>query len=482
MCSDARPPARGAVARLSGIAGDASGGVYVWCTASPTRSTGDTLLNYISATGVPARQDPGLAVKNGSVKALAVGSDAHAFALLGSPGRNGLAVQRFAADLATTWASPISTYGPFEQPSAAAQVPIDITAAATATVAWREGPKVRLQRFSSQGLLWLHTVGLTMADPVKLTNDGLSGVYVAGPSGGGIVVRHILASGVEAPGSPSALPVLGLSQPRVEAISVNRAGDLTVASRDAAVPPVGMPAISQMTSLGMWKAAPLAGAPESFTAAAQDGAGGVYVLGGGGAAALLHLGDAGTTVSFRPRAALIDYGRAMTVTGYVTTDGEPLTGRRVVLRETRGGVTRVRGITTTDAIEGFYQTTVAPRANGTWEATSAGAASSPVVVRVMPNVTLTLSHLKSGARLTEILSGTVAPLHAGKRLLVQTSTASGWRTVAAGRLDGRSRYSVRWLLPYRTATYRVRTVIRAHGDHAEGVSPTATIRVVIEKG
>jgi hypothetical protein len=92
-------------------------------------------------------------------------------------------------------------------------------------------------------------------------------------------------------------------------------------------------------------------------------------------------------------------------------------------------------------------------------------------------VTLALSHTQSGERLTEVLSGAVAPRHAGKRVLVQRSTATGWRTVASGLLDRRSHYRIRWLMPYRSAVHRLRVLLPAHGDHADGVSPTAYVRV-----
>ena len=67
-------------------------------------------------------------------------------------------------------------------------------------------------------------------------------------------------------------------------------------------------------------------------------------------------------------------------------------------------------------------------------------------------------------------------------MVIQKAVGSGWRTVASGRLDSRSRYRVIWALPYKTATYKLRAVVPAHADHAEGASQTATLRVVIRKG
>lgn len=208
--------------------------------------------------------------------------------------------------------------------------------------------------------------------------------------------------------------------------------------------------------------------------------GGARLVPGAGGAHLADTGT-GTAITFRPSTTLLKYGKAVVVAGNLTDGGEPLSASTVTLRETRGGVTRNGGTATTDD-QGFYRTLVVPRFSASWGATAAGAASSPTVIRVMPKVTLALSHVMSGRRLTEIFRGTVRPAHAGRRMLVQRSTASGWRTVASGRLNRRSRYSIRWRLPYRTATYKLRAVLPAHGDHAAGASPTATVRVRIGKG
>ncbi len=187
---------------------------------------------------------------------------------------------------------------------------------------------------------------------------------------------------------------------------------------------------------------------------------------------------AGAAITFRPSATILKYGKAVIVTGYLTDGGRPLSGSTVTLRETREGVTRNGGTTTTDG-DGFYRMIVAPKFSASWRATAAGATSASAVIRVRPRVTLVLSHTTSGTRLTEIFRGSVKPAHGGRRMLVQRSTATGWRTVASGRLDGRSRYAIRWRLPYRTATYKLRAVLPAHTDHAAGISPPAKVRVRI---
>ena len=99
-----------------------------------------------------------------------------------------------------------------------------------------------------------------------------------------------------------------------------------------------------------------------------------------------------------------------------------------------------------------------------------------------PEVSIALANRQAGGGYVEIFSGVVKPAHPGSRVLVQRRSGGSWRTVAAGSLDGRSRYRVSWPLPLRSATYLFRTLLPAHADHAAGVSRTATLRVVVNAG
>jgi hypothetical protein len=488
VCTDAAVAddrGSGSTAALTGATGDGAGGVWVWCTASPTSTVngvGDTLLNHVSSTGVVARPDPGVAVAKGTVRSLAVDSVGHAVVLLGSPGRNGLAVQRYSTSGTADWAGPSTPYNPLlPPPPTTTQEPLGVTAGANALIAWREGARVKTQRFSLSGSrLWLTPGTVTMAGAVKLADDGQGGCYLTGPSGTGIVVRHLTAGGAQAAGSPSALPTLGLPDPRVDAVAADRAGDLTVAYSD--VHSAGMPGVARMTCLGVWDTASPTSIPEFFTAAAHNGAGGAYALGGGGAAELLHFAEAAASVTLRPRTQLVQYGKTVTVGGYVAGGGVPVESAEVQVRRVVSGGTAAGATDTTDA-HGYYEVSLKPKANAVWTAVASGAAREEQRIRVMPKVTLSLSHLKpAGTRLVEVFSGSVAPRHKGTRMLVQKAVGSKWRTVASGRLDSRSRYRISWRLPYRTATYKIRVVIPAHADHAEGASSPATLRVVVKKG
>jgi len=466
---------------------DGAGGVYAWCTLSPTSTTqgvGDTLLNHISAAGVLAQPAPGPLAANGTIAALAADADGHAFALLGRPGRNGLAVQRYAQALTTDWAAPISVYGAFEQPSAT-QEPIGLIATPAVTVAWREGRTVRLQRYTADGLGWVLTSAVTMTGDVKFTSDGSVGAYLVGSSPDGIVARHILGSersGAEAPWNPSTLSGLGLIQPHVDALTSNGAGDLFAAYSDGGTPS-GAAGVALLTYTGTWSQVGPVPGPQSYSTAVPDGSGGAWVAGNGSGARLWRIAGATSQLTFRPRAKLLQYGKSVTLSGYLTAaGGVPLAAGTVVNIGTIGGDKLGVKTTAQTRADGFYSKTVKPATNAVWSAAAGGTAADNVAIQVAPKVSLALSHLKAGTRLSEIFSGSVSPNHKGKRVLVQKAVGKSWKTVASGKLDSRSRYRVTWYLPYKTATYKLRVILPEHGDHAQGTSPTGTLRVKIRRG
>jgi hypothetical protein len=485
VCTDAAVaalPGAATAATLSGAAPAGDGGVYVWCAVTPTTGlsgVGDSLLNHISAGGALATTDPGIPLAKGTIAGLDTDNQGHTFVLLAPPGRNGVAVQRFSPAITPDagWSQPISPYSPLLPVPSATQQPVGIIAGTGAVIAWREGGKIKLQRYPpGGGISWvISKPTVTMSGDVRFARDGAGGFYLVGPTTGGIVARHVLSTGVEA-GPASVLSVTGLSLPRVGALTVNRAGDLFAGYSDQAIP--ASSGVGLMTCLGAWSpVGPQSLRPDLYAAAVPDGTGGAYLLGEG---ALWRVADGGTAaeLTFRPRAQLIKYGAGVHVAGYVTqADSLPAVGVGVTV--TRNGAASA-ALTTQD--DGFYTTSIAPKTNATWSASAAGASAGEIVIRVMPKLTLSLSHTTSGTRLTEILSGTVTPNHAGATVRIQKAAGAGWRTVASGRVDSRSRFRITWSLPYRTASYKLRAMLPAHADHAEGASPTASLRVVIRKG
>jgi len=491
VCSDATVTVlrgAGATAAPVQLEPDGFGGVYVRLLATPSLPSGDTLLVYVSPLGVAARPDPGLAVENGTVAGMSSDDRGHLFVLLSGPGRNGVAVQRFTPELNADadWPEPYPPYSPLVgPPPATPQTPLGIVATSGATTAWREGAKVKVQRFSTAGdRLWLRPVALSASGAPTLAGDAWGGCYLAGTSADGLRVQHIAWNGVPVGDPDGSVLRLGLADPRVDDVSWNGAGDLAVAYGDG----TASAGVARMTYVGTWSSPALSPVPTVLGALGADGAGGAYALGEGADARLWRLGEAGVALTFRPRASAIVFGEKVGVAGYLTAAGVPLADSRVEVRWTdAGGVTKTAATATTDG-DGFYQATIAPEATVAWTAAAAGPAGETIVseafldLQVAPDVSIALADRKLSGAYVEIFSGAVKPAHAGSRVLVQRRRGNSWRTVATGSLDDRSRYRVSWPLPLRSATYLFRTLIPAHADHAAGVSPSARLRVVLNAG
>ncbi|GEM_PF-1095468 len=489
VCSDAvvtalRGP--GAAAAPVQLEPDGFGGVYVRLLATPSLASGDTLLAYVSPLGESALPNPGLAVGKGSVADMSCDDLGHLCVLLSAPGRSGVAAQRFAPDLKADWSEPFSPYNPLlAPPPATPQTPLGIVAAAAATIAWREGGTVKVQRFSAGGIRsWLRPAAVSASGAPLLAADAWGGCYLAEASGGGLRVQHIAEDGapVGDPGG-SVLP-LSLAGADVIDLSWNRAGDLAVAYGDGAA----SAGVARMTYLGTWTSPALSPVPTGLGALGGDGAGGDYALGESTGARLWRLGESGAALTLRPRASALVYGEKVGVAGYLTAAGVPLAGKSVEVRSTNAdGVTKTAATATTNG-QGFYAATIAPEATAAWTAAADGPAGETIVsetfsdLRVAPEVSISLASHKAGGGYVEIFSGAVKPAHAGSRVLVQQRSGSSWRTLASGTLDGRSRYRVSWPLPLRTATYFFRTLLPAGAGDEAGVSPTARLRVVLNGG
>ncbi len=486
VCTDAQAAALrgvpGATVDPAGIAADGQGGAYIWCTVSPAPTTGGyTLLNHVSATGELATSTPEMKAVERTVVTLDSDDAGHAFVLL-TRGSD-VMVDRLTPTLASDWNGARDPYLIHPVP-APAQTALDLVASDGAVLSWREGAKVKLARFQADGdRLWINPPSVSVTGAVKLAADGSGGAYVAGVTDDGLFVRHVLSSGREAPWGGSSRLGLGLTHPRVDALTTNGAGDLFVAY--SSVVSVGKPGIALLTYTGGWSdVGPTGASPEWYSGAAPDGSGGAYVMGGGGGAVLWRIAGAGPQVTLRPRAQVVECGQKVTLAGYATSaGGVPMAGATILIRRVTAAGMVTAGSTTATA-GGYFASTIRPTSNATYMATAGGTESARVAIKVATRVRLdTLSHLKpQGTRLIEIFTGAVTPRHAGQRVVIQKAVGSKWRTVASGRVDSRSRFRVVWALPYKTATYKLRAAVPAHADHAEGVSQAATLRVVIKKG
>ena len=62
---------------------------------------------------------------------------------------------------------------------------------------------------------------------------------------------------------------------------------------------------------------------------------------------------------------------------------------------------------------------------------------------------------------------------------MQRQQGASWRSLKSATLDASSSYKASWRVPLETATYVLRTVLPAHGDHAEGASRPVRLKVVV---
>jgi hypothetical protein len=193
----------------------------------------------------------------------------------------------------------------------------------------------------------------------------------------------------------------------------------------------------------------------------------------------------GNAVTIAAAPASVLFGRATTITGQVTGDGNA--GVQVTLQSqpappaTTTGFTDVVS-TTTDA-NGNYSFTQLPLVNTQYqaEAKASPKVMSPVVtvnVRIAVSLKLSDATPKRGKRVR--FSGNVKPAHDGVAALIQRRAKTGKfvtvakATLAASKTAGQSRYSKRVRIK-RSGVYRVR--VPADTDHARGTSRKRKIRV-----
>lgn len=192
----------------------------------------------------------------------------------------------------------------------------------------------------------------------------------------------------------------------------------------------------------------------------------------------------GNAVTLAANPAAVTFGRATTLAGQVTGNGNA--GVEVTLQSrpvsaTPGAFTNV-ATATTDA-SGNYTFAQTPLVNTEYqvEAKASPKVTSPVVrVNVRFAVTRRVSD-KTPKRGTRVrFSGVVKPAHDGAVVLIQRRAKTGkFRTVAkptlkASKIAGQSRYSKRLRIRH-SGVYRVR--VPADASHARGTSRKVKIRV-----
>jgi hypothetical protein len=458
---------------------DGRGGAYLLLSVTPSSPSGDSLLAHVTATGQLAVPDPGAAVAKGTAAFAAADDEGHLCVLLTGPGRSGVALQRYSPELTADWVQPVGPYNPLAGPPlAAAQTPLGLGTSTVSWMAWREGDSVLTQRFGQEGdRLWLRPVAVKAAAGALVAGDGAGGIYVASASGTKLSSAHILFDG-SAGGAPAESSFeTGRPGLRLDAACSDESGDLDVAFSSSSG---GDGRVAEMTCLGAWTAPTLSPPAAPFAALADDGFGGAYALGEGDGARLWRLGAPGGALTLRPRAAALTYGDRLAVSGYFTLDGAPLDGAAVQLTPSTGTAPLA---TLTDA-GGFYETGFKPDASATWTAAAQApgggtVTSAAVTVTVAPKVSLALATRRAGAGYVTVFSGEVDPAHSGVAVVVQRQQGASWRSLKSATLDASSAYKASWKVPLKTATYVFRTVLPAHGDHAQGVSRPVRLKVVV---
>jgi hypothetical protein len=193
----------------------------------------------------------------------------------------------------------------------------------------------------------------------------------------------------------------------------------------------------------------------------------------------------GTSVSLSGSPAAIPYGGAARMTGRLlySHNHAGVPGEDVFLYG------RVHGSSSWEYIadqptrsDGSYGFVLYPRVSADYEiyfygdTNRFGTTAGPVVVTVAPKVSATLNRTRGPLGTTFVLTATVAPRHAGQRVLIQRYLRGGWHTIATRVLNSSSKasFSVR---PGTRGTYDYRVVKPADSDHAPATSRTVTLTV-----
>jgi len=183
-------------------------------------------------------------------------------------------------------------------------------------------------------------------------------------------------------------------------------------------------------------------------------------------------------LTIKSSAGAVTFGRTVTLSG--TTKNIPA-GTTVELQQNPypyAGFKPVGMTAVVDPSGNWSIAGVAPQAHTQYKVlakTSPPTESSAVFVRARLRVSFRVSDStpRKGQRVR--FSGRVSPAHAGKPVLIQKKTATGYRTVTRATLSSKSTYSKRVRIRSR-GTYRV-VAESADQDHDNGTSRARTLRV-----
>ena len=469
VMSDAEAATAGGVASATVAAGgvgvDSAGGFYVTATATAS-SISFGLIDHVNAAGALQLAAPGKVLPS-AIAAVAVDTADHAFVLLQS---TVVAVQRFSPALAADWHAVTL--------SATGGTALALNATSRATILWSQGGRYWLQRFSAAGkrVLPRPTTMAGGGHDASAAADGAGGTWVSDAVARGLRLRHVDAVGrFVGAGSAGKIVPLGLVAPSVGRPQTNRAGDLFVPYAGQ-VSGAARAGVARFAYTAVTTSVALTSSAAEPPLVSLDGAGGAFAAWRGvGSGMIARLGYAGRSLTCEPTATTLSYGSGITFSGYALSGPFVAPGARVTLRRRFGTGRWVTVASSTTSSEGFYAITVVPRTNCRWLAiaTLAGhsTASVPVSVGVRVRVGIAVTRVRAGV----LVSGSVAPGHAGATVSLQRLVGAHWTTIARLRLDRASAYRYTWRLPRRSVTARFRAVFPAHADNLGNDSATATV-------
>jgi hypothetical protein len=199
------------------------------------------------------------------------------------------------------------------------------------------------------------------------------------------------------------------------------------------------------------------------------------------------LGIEATELSLVVSPLTLDYGGGTLLSGSLTSSGEPLSGRTVILEQRPVGSSAftpvLDGGRTTDADGNFSLAGVKVEKNTDYRARFAGEASTGLLPatslnrRVNVEVLVSLSTARNKLKLgrSQAISGSVSPAHTGsvKLIIERNGRRLATRTVSLTNTGYSFTYK-----PTRTGTYAVFARYGGDSDHLGGTSEKRTFKVI----
>jgi hypothetical protein len=166
-------------------------------------------------------------------------------------------------------------------------------------------------------------------------------------------------------------------------------------------------------------------------------------------------------------------GHEATITGTLT--GGTVAAQAVVLWERLAGRPAFSKVARTQTnASGGFQFVRAVRINAEWYATSGSVTSATAAESVLAAVVLHPASVRPPAGATDMLSGTIAPSHAGEPVALQHLQRGHWVTIARPKLSATSGFAVATTMPAGSLE-RFRAVLAADGRNARSVSRVISI-------